>query len=253
MSYLTLRSNSSMGYYPDNNASHFFTRLPQPIEVNGEYEVGLSEIMFDNTQKYIKVGENQCKLIFRANRQRQTGVEYLPEGSYGAGEQLADALNGVMDPYFTEETTTEAIRFKYNGRRMMIKIKKPGGYVKLSGDLQRLLGFDRPVFGTGPDQELSETGSENVGEAPRAVYVYSDIVRPRPVGDALVPLLRIVPPGKRSRDVIHHVFEKPNYIPLSRFRFDTIEILLTDDAGQKVAFGKEKSIVTLHLRRRRLE
>ena len=49
MFYLTLPSNSSMEYYPDNTTSHYFTKLPQDIHLTGDYEVGLSEILFSNT------------------------------------------------------------------------------------------------------------------------------------------------------------------------------------------------------------
>ena len=56
MFYLTLPSNSSMDFFPDNNASHFFTKLPQPQELDGEYEVGLAEIQFTNS--YQNVREN---------------------------------------------------------------------------------------------------------------------------------------------------------------------------------------------------
>ena len=53
-----------MRYYPDNGPSHFFTRLPQTVELNDEYEVGLSEIMFHNNHKLLKVGEEECLLLF---------------------------------------------------------------------------------------------------------------------------------------------------------------------------------------------
>ena len=47
-----------MRYYPDNSASHYFTKLPQDINLTGNYEVGLSEIQFSNT--YLNIRENDC-------------------------------------------------------------------------------------------------------------------------------------------------------------------------------------------------
>ena len=45
--YLTLPSNSSMDHYPYNSGAHFYTDLPQEIDLTGrEYEIGLAEIQF---------------------------------------------------------------------------------------------------------------------------------------------------------------------------------------------------------------
>ena len=43
--YMTLPSNSSMQYYPDNTAARYTTKLTSPIELEGDWEVGLVEIL----------------------------------------------------------------------------------------------------------------------------------------------------------------------------------------------------------------
>src|ERR1043165_1109963 len=47
--YLYLPSNSSMGYYPENTLAHFKTKLHNTIELEGDWEIGLSEIHFPKT------------------------------------------------------------------------------------------------------------------------------------------------------------------------------------------------------------
>ena len=47
--YITLPSDSSMKYYPDNTVAKFVTKLPEPIKLEGEYEVGLAEIIYPRT------------------------------------------------------------------------------------------------------------------------------------------------------------------------------------------------------------
>ena len=42
--HLMLPSNSSMDYYPENTVARFTTKLPNNIDLDGEWEVGLSEI-----------------------------------------------------------------------------------------------------------------------------------------------------------------------------------------------------------------
>ena len=44
--YLTLPSNSSMEYFPGNTLTSFKTKLAQPIELTGEWEVALSEFQY---------------------------------------------------------------------------------------------------------------------------------------------------------------------------------------------------------------
>ena len=42
--YVTLPSNSSSEYYPDNTVACYTTKLVDKIELEGEWEVGLAEI-----------------------------------------------------------------------------------------------------------------------------------------------------------------------------------------------------------------
>lgn len=43
--YLTLPSNSSAEYYPDNTVAQFSTKLAKAYELDGDWEVGLVEIV----------------------------------------------------------------------------------------------------------------------------------------------------------------------------------------------------------------
>jgi len=43
---LTVPSNSSMNYYPNNTASQYTTKLNEVIELDGNWEVGLLEASF---------------------------------------------------------------------------------------------------------------------------------------------------------------------------------------------------------------
>ena len=81
MFYLTLPSNSSLKYYPDNNASHFITKLPQTQDLNGEYEVGLAEIQFSNN--YLNVRESHVHFTYKVT---EKVVHQLPQKSYHSHE-----------------------------------------------------------------------------------------------------------------------------------------------------------------------
>jgi len=42
--YLTLPSNSSMDYYPENTVARYTTKLANTIQLEGDWEVGLLEM-----------------------------------------------------------------------------------------------------------------------------------------------------------------------------------------------------------------
>ena len=47
--YMTLPSNSSMNYYPENTVTKYKTHLAQPVSLEGDWEVGLFEFEYHRT------------------------------------------------------------------------------------------------------------------------------------------------------------------------------------------------------------
>ena len=47
--YVTLPSNSSMNYYPENTVTKYKTHFAQPISLEGDWGVGLFEIEYHRT------------------------------------------------------------------------------------------------------------------------------------------------------------------------------------------------------------
>jgi hypothetical protein len=84
-----------------------------------------------------------------------------------------------------------------------------------------------------------------------SLYVYCPLVEPRMVGDAQVPLLRIVPVEGRDGEMITRVFDPIQYCPLLQRRFQTVEIDIRDDTGSIVPFERGRVVVTLHCRKRK--
>ena len=56
--YVTLPGNSSMQYFPDNKTSKFVTKLSRTPQLDGEWEVGLAEIVYPHTWYNIREGKN---------------------------------------------------------------------------------------------------------------------------------------------------------------------------------------------------
>lgn len=267
MFYLTLPSNSSLNFYPENTPSHYFTRLPQSIDMSGDYEVGLCEILLSNT--YLNIREGDCVLSYLEpdEEENENKPDYdhreieklvVPEGLYESNEIFIYTLN-VLIKQLSKKTGEKLLKFYYNKstKKATLSVYKKGAMLSLSPTLRRILSLREnhtpplgDMFGQG-----RYTGEFNMdlNEDFKSVYVYCDLVSPRQVGDTTAPLLRICPIQNKSKEMTHLIFEKPHYVPLSRLQFNTAEVLLTNDKGKPIAFTSGTSIVTLHFRRRRPE
>ena len=71
------------------------------------------------------------------------------------------------------------------------------------------------------------------------------------VGDAQVPLLRIVPVEGRDGEMITRVLDPIQYCPLLQRRSQTVEIDIRDDTGSIVPFERGRVVATLHCRKRK--
>ena len=71
------------------------------------------------------------------------------------------------------------------------------------------------------------------------------------VGDAQVPLLRVVLVEGRDAENVTRVFDPVEYCPLVQRRFQTVEIDIRDDARVKIPFERGRVVVTLHCRKRK--
>ena len=260
MFYLTLPSNSSLGFFPNNNASHFITKLPQPQELNGEYEVGLAEIQFTNSYQNITEKKVWFEYEFHdpsRNDSRATFPPkkrvFVPDGLYDSNRSFINILNKLSTSGLKSFVSDKRppIKFGYNhqSRRASIHKFQDRSHLWLSEALSAILGCSRNLSHSG---SLECAHAMDLDQNVKSLFVYTDLVQPRPVGDVVVPLLRSLPPVDKGKDTVYYLFEKPHYIPLARFQFDTVEILLTSDQGEKISFDNGHCIVTLHFRRRTL-
>ena len=240
--YLTLPSNSSADYFPHNRASHFVTKLPQPTELSGEWEVGLAEIQFINT--FSNVPDSQVWFNYKKNKDTprlndNTGRRDYAEcnqkvslkgGFYDSSEAFIQALNKATEE---EDNAVSLSYFRYDFATRKVTLRLPENTsITFSKTLQAILGFKHSFY-QGAGKFLAEE-MVDVNQDYKSMFIYCDLVTPRPVGDVMVPLLRTLPIGEQKRKVIHVTFDRPHYIPLSRFQFETVEILITSDLGQEL-------------------
>ena len=90
----------------------------------------------------------------------------------------------------------------------------------------------------------------NMNQGFDTIYVYTDVVESRIVGDSLVPLLRCILVRGGHGATVSDRFTNVHYVPLLRKAFGTIEVDIREDTGRRVPFEFGRVTVTLHFRRR---
>ena len=60
--YVTLPTNRSVQYFPDNKTSDLVTKLPRTLQQDGEWEVGLAEIDYPHTWHNMPEGKNSVEI-----------------------------------------------------------------------------------------------------------------------------------------------------------------------------------------------
>lgn len=243
--YVTLPSDSSRNYFPENTISHFITRLPTPIELRGEWEVGLTEFIYPHT--WYNVNESNNLIGFDFGDGKYEGRR-IPPGFY---ETVPDILKAI----FIKKMENK-IKFTYTSttKRVTVNVKKKAKVI-LENGLAQMLGFDsREIEST--DNNIEKTEISLLVADPCAHYrvlmLYSDIVEPQIVGDVLAPLLRIVNVTGSDGEVICVTYDRPHYLPVSRKSFDSLEVVIRTHLGELMPFERGRSYVKLHFRQKYL-
>lgn len=247
--YLTLLSNSSMDYFPDNKTTNFSTKLPKPLKLEGEWAVGIVEFQYPCTMFTVQQRENIVyitKRMIMPNESTPSSVMYklhIPATNYENINNIITALNNLR----------EKITFRFDDISKLVTVTVTDESITsltLSPRLSFQMGFE-------PNTNLVDKNHRKCPAniflgLPSQLFVYCDIIEPQIVGDVMTPLLRIIPldPSKYiygSNKM--HVFSPPHYLPVMRREFDTIEIDIRSSIGEKIPFQFGTVCVKLHFRK----
>ncbi|GFY13672.1 uncharacterized protein TNCV_4960421 [Trichonephila clavipes] len=188
----------------ENKISHFKTQLPSPVCLNGEWEVGLSEIIYPHS--WLNVNETNNYFLYKID----DGNISLPKNP-------------------------NRFTIIYNKATKRVKINAVQGSSLHLENLGELLGFKRSAIITG------NMKSEFVADAWSnfsVFYVYSDLISPQIVGDTQAALLRIVRTKGKDGETISQYYDRPQYLLLVRHSFQTIQSELRLNSGDFVPFER---------------
>ena len=89
--YLTLPSDSSSKYFPENTVACFKTKLSERIELDGDYEVGLAQLIYPHT--WFNFVNNGSLWVISKNRENIFRKHTFASGQFHDGSALAKHLN----------------------------------------------------------------------------------------------------------------------------------------------------------------
>ena len=126
--YVTLPSNSSMEYFPDNKTSNFVTKLSRTLQLDGGWEVGLAEIAYPHTRYNIHEGKNSVEIYPPDNLYLvfKTAEFSIQPGYYEKVQNVVDALYkagvaNLTDVVLSYDDTSKRVTVKC-GRRVIVKL-----------------------------------------------------------------------------------------------------------------------------------
>jgi len=141
--------------------------------------------------------------------------------------------------------------FNVHTQLVKLKISSDDAKVSFSPRLAKILGFDKDRF-----VEKCYLDGKRLVDMTRinVIYTYCDLVEPHVVGDTLAPLLGVVAAeSDKSGKNVWIRYTKLQYHPVVKRTISDITISLHDETGELIRFRKGKVIITLHLRRQKLE
>ena len=250
--YMTLPSNASMKIYPNNTVAKYTTQLPTNVELDGEWEVALTEIMYNNKWANIS-GE---------------WLRYYESGSWSQKWYLP---NGVYTHQSLIKKVQELIIEAGNMRRFveLEPDRSSPDHLDVVNDSLVIRGFDTSKrlaeilglqkYDVAKEDRCGQRAYRFCGEKMKPIiepsltslFIYCNILEHVPVGDTLAPLLRCVNIEGESGKRVGASFTYPMYIPVQKKVFDSVEINIMTETGDPAPFIDGPSTVTLHFRRAR--
>lgn len=272
--YMTLLSNSSMDFHPQNKTSSFTVQLPRYMRLDGDWEVGLAEIQYPYTFYTVSEGHNDIHLEITdvteaftkwvaANPKKLISEGKFPTStikckiSQGYYSDVVDIISAVNDSI--SKATKVSKVFEYDSKTRTAKasntdVKLNGKFIQTCTLSERLgiqLGFPPRV------DVFSVKRSPYVTNikfgVPDKMIIYCDIVEPQIFGDSFSRVLTSVntlPEGEAFfAKTISTYFNVPQYIPVQTRNFEAITIDIRDIEAKAMSFQYGTLSVKLHFRK----
>lgn len=240
---VVLPSNSCPQLFPGNTLASYKVKLAKRLDLQpGMWMVGLREIAFPRNWKNLQDGWIQIHF----NELDRTTKFLLKSGYYDSVSDLLEQVHQLLINAHIEKQVV--LYYDDITARVILQNKSDHLLISFSSQIKGILGFvSRREFYFDKGVHTGDRAVD-MTEGFSSLYVYTNIVENRLVGDSLVPLLRTVPFDTGKRRSIHQwiQFQHVEYLPVINSNSDVIEINIRRDDGTLVAFEGGKVVITLH-------
>lgn len=266
-----------------NRASSFVTTLPEPITLEGVWEVGLVELQYPRNWANVpklelafKIKLTQTALAKANSADLRTGYSmmerrrthklfrrkddvisvYVAKAAYPTLKHLAENINRTIQVAMLDRL---AVLLDVNEDIQRISLLKYEGFDSVTiqncsttqilglvkhGDVsEAVVNFDDTVYAYRGEY------FPDIDNGLHTLYVYTDIIDTQYTGDCKTQLLRTVPVRGTVGQVTTVIFDKPHYKRVVRKNLQSIEIMIRDRTDSEIAFQRGMTVCKLHFRR----
>ena len=243
---IELVSNASGELFPDNTLSSFTNFLPEQINLEGQWEVAISEKSYPSM--YQNITEGYFK-FFDEKISKSTSTYNLEPGLYTSITDIVEAMNTLIQERNNHNETCITVKVSRRWQKVVILLANDtSGLAFCSTDLGHIFGnnvgnqFGVLMKGKAPHEPQFAYDIVRI----HSLMIYSDLVEYSIVEDTKTPLLRCFPfiSKLKGGDIItttaqymkYQTFSNLQFRPLLKISFHSIHLDLRDTSGENIPF-----------------
>ena len=242
---MELVSNTSVEMFPKNTLSSFTNFLPEQLNLEGQWEVAVSEIVYPSMYQNITEGKFKS---FDENFSKSTWTYNLEPVLYTFITDIAEAMHTIIQERNNHKETCITVKVSRRTHKVVTVLATDTcGFAFCSTDLGHFSDnnvaneFGVLMIGNGPHQPEFAYGIVRI----HSLTIYSDLVDNNIVGETKTPLLRRFPFISKLKggnitttgQYMHYqTFSNLQFRPVLKSSFHSIHIDLRDISGEKISF-----------------
>jgi hypothetical protein len=263
--YLPSNTKKEQILTENNTATKYVTLLPQPL-VTQNYYVGIKEFFIKNSINNIdtefktifyfttaitnpkhpeivaiKKSENNNIILQYEDIELNLKKYQIAIGHYQNIEDFCLKLKNVFPTIIRNQ-----IYIKPDPILNKIYIKIPSNSVlawpNQFTSLGRLCGFDQDILFQG---EYTARYEPFQFKGVEEFNICVDLIDNQKIGNKLLPVLVTVPKKGKRDEILHYIFNKPQFFPINKDITDIIRVTIVDNKGEEVILQKGQVLLVL--------
>ena len=187
---IELVSNASAQLFPDNTISSFTNFLPEQLNLNGQWEIAVSEVSYPSMYQNVTEGKF---MFFDKKLSKSSDFYYLEPGLYPSITDIVEAMNILIQGRHNHSEKCIKVRVSRKTQKVEIHLaNEASGLAFFSTDLGHIFGsnvgieFGVMLRGKGPHKPEFAYDIVRI----HSLLIYTDLIEYNIVGDTKAPFLR---------------------------------------------------------------